>query len=88
MQVTLGSWKTLLSVERPVNVVLINWVHWNGTLGLNKVFTLSILALRENYKKKLGLAPGFHTIHIIYKMIKNLEVAPGFHIHNGFTSKS
>ena len=42
MQVTLGSWKTLLSVERPVNVVLINWLHWNGTLGLNKVFTYDI----------------------------------------------
>ena len=54
MQVTLGSWKTLLSVESPVNVVLINWVHWNGTLGLNKVFTLSILAVSEN-KKNLGL---------------------------------
>ena len=57
MQVTLRSWKTLLSVERPVNVLLINWVHWNGTLGLSKNFTLPILALREN-KKSLG----FHQV--------------------------
>ena len=33
--------KTLLSVESPVNVVLTNWVHWNGTLGLNKNLTES-----------------------------------------------